>query len=105
MNWNLVQIGGRLTRDVQLRFTPNQMAVCDFGVATNRTFKSGDGEKREEVAFVDVTAFGSQAETINKFFRKGMPIFLKALRLVASILNNIISLIALPFKTCTLRFI
>ena len=52
------------------------MAVCDFGVATNRTFKSGDGEKREEVAFVDVTAFGSQAETINKFFRKGMPIFL-----------------------------
>lgn len=78
MNFNRVQFGGRLTRDPQLRFLPNQSAVCDFGMACNRKFKSSGGEDREEATFVDVTAFGKQAELINQYCRSGSPLFIEA---------------------------
>jgi single-strand DNA-binding protein len=66
-----------LTRDPESRVTPTGMSICKFGLATNRKFKSKDGQDREEVCFVDVDAFGKQAEAIQKYFRKGDPILIE----------------------------
>jgi single-strand DNA-binding protein len=75
--FNKVLLLGNLTRDPQLSYTPNQTAVVDFGVATNRKWTGQDGSQREETCFVDCRAFGRMAENINKFFSKGKPIFLE----------------------------
>ena len=75
--FNKVLLLGNLTRDPQLSYTPNQTAVVDFGVATNRRWTGQDGSQREETCFVDCRAFGRTAENINKFFSKGKPIFLE----------------------------
>jgi single-strand DNA-binding protein len=76
-DFNRVILIGNLTRDPQLRYTPSQMPVCDFGVATNRRWTGKDGQKREEVTFVDCTAWGRQAEVIQKYLSKGRPIFIE----------------------------
>ncbi len=75
--YNKVLLLGNLTRDPQLTYTPNQTAVVDFGVATNRKWTGQDGSQREETCFVDCRAFGRMAENINKYFTKGKPIFLE----------------------------
>jgi single-strand DNA-binding protein len=75
--FNKVLLLGNLTRDPQLSYTPTQTAVVDFGVATNRKWTGQDGSQREETCFVDCRAFGRTAETINKFFTKGKPIFIE----------------------------
>jgi len=62
---------GNLTRDVQLSYTPNQTAVCDFGLAVNRKWHGQDGSDHESVCFLDVRAFGKLAEVINKYMGKG----------------------------------
>jgi single-strand DNA-binding protein len=76
-SYNKVLLLGNLTRDPQLSYTPNQTAVVDFGLATNRRWTGQDGSQREETCFVDCRAFGRMAENINKFFSKGKPIFLE----------------------------
>lgn len=76
-SFNKILLMGNLTRDPQLSYTPSQTAVVDFGLATNRTWNDQSGQKREEVCFVDCRAFGRMAENINKFFKKGRPIFLE----------------------------
>ena len=76
-DFNRVILIGNLTRDPQLRYTPSQMAVCDFGVATNRKWTAKDGQKREDTTFVNCTAWGRQAETIQKYLNKGRPIFIE----------------------------
>ena len=76
-SFNQVILLGNLTRDPQLRYTPSQMAVCDFGIACNRKFKGADGQMREEVTFVDCTAWGKQADVINQWMTKGKPIFIQ----------------------------
>ena len=68
---NKVILHGNLTRDPELRYTPKGIAVVAFGMAINRKWKSEDGEAKEEVTFVDVNAFGRQAETIAQYLRKG----------------------------------
>ena len=75
--FNKVLLLGNLTRDPQLSYTPNQTAVVDFGLATNRRWTGQDGSQRDETCFVDCRAFGKLAENINKFFKKGKPIFLE----------------------------
>ena len=75
--FNRILLMGNLTRDPQLSYTPNQTAVVDFGLATNRKWKDQGGSQREEVLFVDCRAFGRLAENINKYFTKGRPIFLE----------------------------
>ena len=75
--FNRVLLLGNLTRDPQLSYTPNQTAVVDFGLATNRRWTGQDGSQRDETCFVDCRAFGRTAENINKFFRKGRPIFIE----------------------------
>ena len=76
-NYNKVMLMGRLTRDPQLSYTPNQTAVVDFGLAVNRRWKGQDGSQRDETCFVDCTAFAGQAETINKYLSKGSPVFVE----------------------------
>ena len=61
---------GHLTRDIELRYTPNGTPVATVGFATNRRFKQGD-ELKEEVLFIDVVTFGKQAENAAKYLTKG----------------------------------
>ena len=75
-SFNKVILMGNLTQDPQMKYLPSQTAVAEFGVACNRKFSTAQGEQREEVTFVDCTAFGKTAETINKYFTKGKPIFI-----------------------------
>ena len=76
-NFNKVLLLGNLTRDPQLSYTPNQTAVVDFGLATNRRWTGQDGTQREETCFVDCRAFGRLAENINKYLSKGRLIFIE----------------------------
>src|SRR5271168_5191543 len=76
-NVNKVILIGNLTRDPQLKYLPSQMAVVEFGLATNRKFKAANGEEREDVCFVDCSAFGRTAEVINQYCQKGRPIFIE----------------------------
>ena len=76
-NFNKILLMGNLTRDPQLSYTPNQTAVVDFGIATNRKWTGQDGSQREETCFVDCRAFGKQAETINKYLAKGRLVFIE----------------------------
>ena len=69
--FNKIFLMGNLTRDPQLSYTPNQTAVVDFGLATNRRWTGQDGTQRQETCFVDCRAFGRQAENINKYLTKG----------------------------------
>ena len=76
-NFNKILLMGNLTRDLQLSYTPNQTAVVDFGLATNRKWTGQDGSQREETCFVDCRAFGRLAENINKYLTKGRPVFVE----------------------------
>jgi single-strand DNA-binding protein len=77
-NFNRVTLIGNLTRDPQLKQLPNQQTtVCEFGLASNRRFKSQSGEDREDVLFIDCAAFGKQAEVINQYCRKGKQLFIE----------------------------
>ena len=75
--FNKILLMGNLTRDPQLSYTPNQTAVVDFGLATNRRWTGQDGSQREETCFVDCRAFGRLAENLNKYTSKGKPIFIE----------------------------
>lgn len=74
---NRVILIGNLTRDPELRVTPKGTAICQFGVAVNRQFKDESGATRDETTFVDIEAWGKQAEIIGKYLTKGRPIALE----------------------------
>jgi single-strand DNA-binding protein len=76
-NFNKVMLIGNLTRDPVLRYLPNQTAVVDFGLAVNRRWRTPQGEDREEVCYVDCSAFARQAETINQYCQKGKQLFVE----------------------------
>lgn len=67
---NRVMIIGNLTRDPDLRYTSNGTAVASFGMAINRKFKQGD-EWKEDVCYVDVTAWDKLAENVTEHLNKG----------------------------------
>lgn len=64
-------ITGNLTRDPELRNTPSGASVCGFTVAVNRTYRDASGEQREDVSFIDCSAWGKLAEMINQYAKKG----------------------------------
>lgn len=74
---NRVLLMGNLTRDPQLSYLPSNTPVIEFGLALNRKYRKQDGSQGEEVCYVDCSMFGKRAETINKFFKKGDPIFVE----------------------------
>ena len=76
MNFNKIIAAGYLTRDCDLRFTPKGTAVAQSAVALNRRWKDESGESKEEVTFVEFTAFGKTAETMAQYLRKGAPVLI-----------------------------
>lgn len=76
-SYNKVLLMGNLTRDVELRHTPNNQAVANIGLAVNRRFRGADSEMREETTFVDCEAWGRTAETMSRYLAKGRPVFIE----------------------------
>ena len=76
-SFNKVILAGNLTRDPELRYTPKGTAVAKIGMAVNRTWKNESGETKEEVTFVDVEAWGRQAEVIGQYLKKGRPLLVE----------------------------
>ena len=64
-------IVGNLTRDPELRTTPNGASVCSFSVAVNRVYRDTNGEQKEDVSFIDCSAWGKLGEMINQYAKKG----------------------------------
>jgi len=69
-SFNKVILLGNLTRDPEVRYTPNGIAVASFAIAVNRKYKQGD-ETKEEVSYIDIVVFGKQAESCGQYINKG----------------------------------
>jgi single-strand DNA-binding protein len=76
-SFNKVILVGNLTRDPEVRYSPKGTAIAKLGLAINRNYRTESGEQREETTFVDVDAFGRQAETIGQYLKKGRPIMVE----------------------------
>ncbi len=76
-SYNRIILVGNLTRDPQLSYTPQNTAVCKFGLATNRKWRDRDGNTREDVCFVDCTVFAQAGETFNRYMSKGQPVLVE----------------------------
>jgi len=74
---NKVMLIGNLTRDPEVRYTPKGSAVCDIGLAVNRSYVTDNGEKVEEVTFVDITLWNKTAELAGKYLHKGRPVYIE----------------------------
>ena len=74
-SYNKVLIMGNLTRDPELKQTPNNQSVAQIGIAMNRKFKDREGNMREETTFVDCEAWGRTAEVMAQYLSKGKPVF------------------------------
>lgn len=75
--YNKVILVGNLTRDPQLTHTPSGTPVCEIGMAVNNTWKDRDGNKREEVCFVDCSLYGRGAEVFNQYMAKGRSVLVE----------------------------
>lgn len=71
MNLNKVFLVGNLTRDPELRQTASGQAVCSFGVATNRVFTDGAGQRQQQTEFHNVVAWARLGEIVHQYLRKG----------------------------------
>jgi single-strand DNA-binding protein len=76
-NANKVILIGNITRDLELRYTPNGQAVVDFSIAVNRRFKDQSGQTQERADFIPVEAWGRQAEIIKQYLSKGSSIYIE----------------------------
>ena len=74
--YNKIVLVGNLTRDVEIRYSQNGSAVAKTGLATSRKF-TVNGEKKEEVCFVDITFFGRSGEIANQYLRKGSKVLIE----------------------------
>lgn len=74
---NKVYLMGNLTRDPEVRTTPSGLKIAKLGLAVNRKYKTRDNEPKEETTFVDIDAFGTQAETLERYCEKGSPLFVE----------------------------
>jgi single-strand DNA-binding protein len=75
--FNRVVLVGNLTRDPQLRQIPSGTAVADMGLATNERYRNREGEMSESTCFVDIVAWGKQAESCNRYLTKGSPVLIE----------------------------
>src|SRR5687768_16372881 len=77
-NVNKVMLLGNLTRDPELRYTPQGAAVCEFALAMNYNYTNKQtGQKVEEVSFIDIVAWGRTAETCAEYLKKGRQVFVE----------------------------
>jgi single-strand DNA-binding protein len=72
-SFNQVVLMGNLTRDPELRQTPNGQQVCSFSLALNRSYKGADGNWQEATDFIDVVAWGPLGERVAQYLSKGRP--------------------------------
>ena len=73
-SFNQVILMGNLTRDPELRQTPNGQSVCSFSLALNRSYKGSDGNWQEATDYVDVVAWGPLGERVAQYVTKGRPV-------------------------------
>jgi single-strand DNA-binding protein len=76
MNINVVVLGGNLTRDPELRYTPSGTAICEFTIANSKKYKQND-EWQEKTGFYNCICWGKRGEIVNEYFEKGRPILVK----------------------------
>lgn len=74
--YNKVILAGNLTRDIELRYSQAGLGIAKTAIATSRRF-TANGEKKEEVMFIDITFFGRSAEVANQYLRKGSKILVE----------------------------
>jgi len=74
---NKVLLIGNLTRDPELRYTPSGAAVCTFSVATNRSYTSADGTKKEETEFIRIVSWNKLAELCSQLLAKGRKVYVE----------------------------
>lgn len=74
---NRVQLLGNLTRDPELRYTPSGTPVCTFGLATNRSWVTDSGEKKEEAEFHRIVAWNKLAEICSQYLSKGRKVYVE----------------------------
>lgn len=74
---NKVQLIGNLVRDPEIRYTPNNRAVANFSVATNRSWTDQNGQAQEEVEFTRCVAWGKLAEIIGQILSKGRKVYVE----------------------------
>ncbi len=74
---NRIILIGNLTRDPELKYTPNGVAVCSFGVATNRSWTTTDGQTKEETQYHRIVAWQKLAELCGKLLTKGRRVYLE----------------------------
>ena len=74
---NIAIVLGNLTRDPELRYTPAGHAVCSFGVATNRSWTTAEGESQEKVEFHNVVAWNKLAEICSQYLIKGQKVYIQ----------------------------
>lgn len=74
---NKVMLIGNLTRDPEMRYTPQGTAVCTFGVATNRQWTTESGEKKEDAEFHNIVAWNKLAEICTQLLKKGRKVFVE----------------------------
>lgn len=74
--FNKVILMGNLTRDPEVRTTPNGQSVANFSLAVNRTWKGADGNTQEAVSYIDCVAWGRPGEVIAQYLQKGRPVLI-----------------------------
>ncbi|KKP61468.1 MAG: Single-stranded DNA-binding protein [Candidatus Roizmanbacteria bacterium GW2011_GWA2_34_18] len=74
---NRIVLIGNLTRDPELKYTPTGTAVCTFGIATNRSWTTNDGQTKEDVQYHRIVAWQKLAELCGKILNKGRKVFVE----------------------------
>ena len=74
---NKIIVIGNVGRDPEMRYTPNGQAVTSFSVASNRRYRGGDGEQREETEWFNVSAFGRLSEICNQYLTRGQQVYIE----------------------------
>lgn len=74
---NKVILYGNLTRDPELKALPSGANVCNFSLATNRSFKDKNGVKQEQVEYHNIVAFGRTADLIKQYVKKASPLYVE----------------------------
>ena len=75
--FNKVILIGNLTRDPDLRVTNTGLSICKQALAVNRNYTTKEGDSKDETTYVDIDAFGKQAEILSKYMQKGKPLMIE----------------------------
>ena len=77
VNFNKIMVIGNLGRDPEMRYTPNGQSVTSFSVASNRTYTTSAGERREETEWFNVSAWGKLGDLCNQYLNKGRQVYVE----------------------------